>query len=134
MPEHVHIIIRLNLHCYEISAILKAMKQPVARRSIKHFEAFESHWLPRITRRRGAPTERLFWQSRGWFDGNIPAPTTLWRMFASLHMNLFGRGRVERSVDWLWSSACWFEEVAKWPLLTDKVPPEWVPLGDFATL
>ena len=75
MPGHVYLIVYPRRPDYDISAILKAVKEPVGRQAIGYLAKHAPDWLPRIMRRRGERTERLFWQSGGGFDRNIWEPT-----------------------------------------------------------
>ena len=96
---------------------------------MEHIRLHAPEWLPRITRRRGQRVERLFWQSGGGFDRNVTEPRTLMAMIDDIHLNPVRRGLVERTSDWHWSSAGWYEGKATCPLVPDQIPPEWVPLG-----
>ena len=57
-----------------MAKILQAIKEPVGRLAVKHIRLHAPEWLARITRRRGRRAERLFCQSGGGFDRNIPEP------------------------------------------------------------
>lgn len=50
---------------YDIADIRKAIKSPVGSKAIKYLLAEAPDWIPRITRKRGKKTERLFWQAGG---------------------------------------------------------------------
>ncbi len=60
MPEHVHLLVWPRLAQYDISAILKSIKQPVALRAIKHLREHSPEWLQRITLNKGDKIERRF--------------------------------------------------------------------------
>ena len=124
MPEHVHLIVR-PVPSSGVAAILQAIKQPVGRRGINYLKAHAPGWLPRITRVRGARTERLFWQSGGGFDGNIVEPRTLIAAIDYVHENPVRRGLVRCAADWRWSSAGWSSEDPRNPLQPDPIPWEW---------
>jgi putative transposase len=127
MSEHAHLIVCPRRPGYDMATILKAIKEPVGRRAVSHIAEYAPAWLPRITRKRGLRTERLFWQSGGGFDRNIWQPRVLMPMIDYLHMNPVGRGLVTRASDWRWSSAGWFEGTPTCDLIPDRIPPEWVP-------
>jgi putative transposase len=129
MPEHAHVIVWPRRPLYEISAILKAIKEPFGRQAVHHIVAHAPHWLPRITRQRGQRSERLFWQSGGGFDRNIWEPRTLMSMVDYVHMNQIRRGLMEHPRQWRWSSAGWFDGRSTCDLIPDRIPPEWVPQG-----
>src|SRR5689334_1023452 len=108
-----------------MSAVLKAIKEPVGRRAMAYLGQHRPDWLPRLTRERGGRRERLFWQSGGGFDRNITEPRTLRSMIDYIHQNPVRRGLVERAADWAWSSAGWYEGDATCGLAPDRIPPEW---------
>ncbi|MBM3995813.1 MAG: hypothetical protein FJ303_16925 [Planctomycetes bacterium] len=74
MPEHVHVLVWPKQPQYDIGGILKSIKQPVGVRAIKHLRQHSPLWLPRITVKKGAKTERRFWQAGGGFDRNVTDP------------------------------------------------------------
>jgi putative transposase len=127
MPEHTHVILYPRRPCYDMAAILKAIKEPVGRRGVSYIAEHAPAWLPRITRQRGRRTERLFWQSGGGFDRNIWEPRVLMSMIDYLHLNPVRRGLVTRPSEWRWSSAGWFEGAPTCDLMPDRIPPVWVP-------
>ena len=125
MPDHVHLLIYPRRSQYDISAILKSIKEPVGRRALAYLKESRPDWLPRLTRVRGGRRERLFWQSGGGYDRNVTDPQTLGKIIDYLHMNPVRRGLVERTADWLWSSAGWYEDLRETALVPDRIPPEW---------
>jgi putative transposase len=127
MPEHVHMIVHPRKISSEIAAIRRAIKAPVGSRAMSFLEEHHPEWLPRLTRRRGRKTERLFWQSGGGYDRNVVEPATLMSMIDYIHGNPVRRGLVERPEQWRWSSAAWCSGVGESPLVPDRIPPEWVP-------
>ncbi len=126
MPEHVHLIVRPRNELAGIAPIKKAIKSPVGIRAMAFLEMHAPEWLPRLTRRRGTKTERLFWMSGGGYDRNVIEPATLMKMVDYLHMNPVRRGLVDRPEKWKWSSAAWFLGCGEPPLVPDRVPPVWV--------
>jgi putative transposase len=125
MPDHAHVVIRPREPVYDVARIRRAIKAPVGRRAIAFLEAEASEWIPRITRRRGRRTERLFWQSGGGYDRNVTDPATLATMIDYVHRNPVRAGLVERAVDWEWSTARWFVDGTEAPLRPDPIPCEW---------
>jgi putative transposase len=109
MPEHVHLIVFPQQERYDISTILNAIKQPVARTAVRYLSVHAPAWLPKITVQRGRRQERRFWQAGGGFDRNVFEPETLFAMIDYIHANPVRRGLVERAEDWKWSSAGWRE-------------------------
>jgi putative transposase len=126
MPEHVHLIVHAREADYDIAVIRKAIKAPVGSRAIKYLLAEAPEWIPRITRKRGKKSERLFWQSGGGFDRNVIQPGALMKMIDYIHMNPVRRGLVEKPQQWKWSSAAWYLGVGGVPIAVDAIPAEWL--------
>jgi putative transposase len=126
MPEHAHLIVWPRQTIYDIAEIRRAIKSPVARKAIRHLMREAPEWLPRITRRRGDKTERLFWQSGGGYDRNIVEPATLAKEIDYVHLNPVRRGLVECAEQWKWSSAGWFQGKDIAELVPDPIPAEWI--------
>lgn len=127
MPEHVHIIIRPRRAEYDISDILKAIKEPVGRCALAYLSRHAPMWLPRVTVKRGQRVERHFWQPGGGYDRNILSGQTLSAMIDYIHLNPVRRGLLEQACQWPWSSASWYQERAEKlnNLRPDPIPPEW---------
>jgi len=126
MPEHVHLIVHPQKSNYDMADIRKAIKSPVGRYAIEHFAQHAPCRLPKLTRRRGRRTERLFWQSGGGYDRNITEPKTLLKMIDYIHMNPVRRGLVDHAINWKWSSAAHFHELGSSPVVLDRIPLEWM--------
>jgi putative transposase len=126
MPDHVHLIVFPRSNIYDIAGIRHAIKHPVGEKAVQFLAEHSPEWLPKITRKRGDKTERLFWQSGGGYDRNIDEPKTLAKEIEYLHMNPVRRGLVECAVDWKWSSAGWLDGRASVLLVPDPIPAEWV--------
>lgn len=126
MPEHTHLIVHPRRLAYDIADIRKAIKAPVARKAIAFLKKNSPLWLLRITRRRGKKVERLFWQSGGGHDRNIADGRALLKMIDYIHMNPVRRGLVGRPEDWKWSSAAWYLEKGRPPIIPDPIPPDWL--------
>ena len=126
MPEHAHLIVRPRLSTYNMSALRRAIKEPVGRKAIGYLKKHSPDYLPRLTRQRGAREERLFWQSGGGYDRNIVTTATLLSAIDYIHMNPVRRNLVARAAEWKWSSAEWFERQAETPVQMDLIPSEWL--------
>ena len=100
MPEHVHLIVHPRNAEYDIADIRKAIKSPVGRKGIRFVKEKAPHWLPKVTRKRGKKTERLFWQSGGGYDRNVIEPGTLMEMINYIHMNPVRRELVKKPEEW----------------------------------
>ena len=128
MPEHVHLLVCPRSAEYSIAAIRKAIKEPIARRAIEFLSTHAPGWLPRLTRRRGTRTEKLFWQSGGGYDRNITTVKALLSVIEYIHLNPVRRGLADRAARWTWSSAAWFEGGTS-PLQLDQIPSEWLDMS-----
>ena len=53
MPDHVHMIVCPRKPDYEVSTILRTIKEPVGRRATAYLAWKAPEWLPRITQVRG---------------------------------------------------------------------------------
>ena|SRR5436190_1197466 len=127
MPDHVHVIVHPRKSIYDISAIRKAIKSPVATLAIRHLELHAPQWLLKITRQRGRRVERLFWQSGGGYDRNIIESETLLTMIDYIHLNPVRKGLVQHACDWRWSSASWYAGVrADRPIAIDPIGSDWL--------
>jgi putative transposase len=126
MPDHVHLVICPGDHP-DMSRILKTIKEPVSKRAMRYLEENAPQWIPRLTRRRGAKTERLFWQSGGGFDRNVTDAKTLAATIHYIHQNPLRKNLVERIEDWRWSSAIYYvsEGRQQAPIMLDPIPAEW---------
>ena len=111
---------------YDIADIRQAIKEPVGRKAMQYLKEQAPHWLPRLTRRRGRRSERLFWQSGGGYDRNVRTAKALKATIEYIHLNPVRRGLVERASDWRWSSAAWHEMGGATPTELDAIPPEWL--------
>jgi putative transposase len=129
MPEHAHLLIHSRNSIYDIANIRKAIKKPVGQSAICYLQSEAPLWIPRITRRRGTKTERLFWQSGGGYDRNIDNQKTLSLEIDYIHLNPVRRELVDAAAAWKWSSAGWFVGTPTCSLIPDRIPPEWLDLN-----
>ena len=119
MPEHVHLLIWPRLEPYSISAILKSIKQSVARRAIAYLRQFNPSGLARLaTGQRDQP--HRFWLDGGGHDRNIWSKKYLLNAMTYMHNNPVKRGLVERAGDWVWSSFRDWEKISAGPIPIDK--------------
>ena len=109
MPEHIHTLVYPRRLDYDLSIILKRIKEPVGRKAIKHLREHKSPWLARITVKHGKRWEHRFWQAGGGFDRNVVEPLAVMAMIDYIHANPVRRGLVNRPEEWKWSSAGWNE-------------------------
>ena len=105
MPEHVHLLACPRDRVYDVADFRRAVKEPVGRRAMAFLERHAPEFFPRLTRRRGRRTERLFWQSGGGHDRNLFTERAVRAQIDYVHLNPVRRGLCERPAEWRWSSA-----------------------------
>jgi putative transposase len=127
MPEHVHLLVYPGDVPERMPAFLQAVKEPVARRAIRHLERAAPEWLARLTVHEGSRVRRRFWQPGGGYDRNIVRTETLRAMIDYIHANPVRRGLVSRPEDWEWSSARWHAGLR--PVRLEMHPQVLVELG-----
>ena len=72
MPEHAHVLLFSPTDDYSVSAILKSIKQPVARRGTEFLRKHSQDWLDKLkVIRPGGRIEHRFWQQGGGYDRNM---------------------------------------------------------------
>lgn len=109
MPEHAHVLLMPQRSEYQISAILKTMKQSVSRRAIRHLRTVAPHWLDLLAvQQADGRVEHHFWQPGGGYDRNIIRVRTAHAAVHYIHNNPVRRGLVASPADWPWSSAGWY--------------------------
>ena len=108
MPEHVHLLVYPGEHPEQVSAFLKALKEPIARKAVAYLKAHDRSWLERLRVREGRRLRHRFWQPGGGYDRNITTAAALRAAIDYIHANPVGRGLVAQAEDWEWSSARWY--------------------------
>jgi putative transposase len=91
MPDHVHLLIRPMNDIYDISKILKAIKQG---------PSYKAHQCGLI--------ETQLWERGGGYDRNVTNIETRTKVIDYIHHNPVKRGLVSNSWDYRWSSANWY--------------------------
>jgi len=125
MPEHVHLLLLPRRINYQVATILKAIKQPVARKALAYIRSESPRWLERLKIER--PNGRLeyrFWQQGGGYDRNIHQAKTAWSVVEYIHNNPVRRGLADYPTDWEWSSARWYAGDENVRLEMDDRPPD----------
>ena len=124
MPEHAHVLLLPRESDYDISMIIKSIKQSVGRKAIEFLRANSPQWLARLA----VPTsktrvEHRFWEAGGGYDRNIDRGKTAWHSVEYLHNNPVRRGLVQVALDWEWSSARFYAGESDVRLKMDGGPP-----------
>jgi putative transposase len=128
MPEHAHVLVWPRQADYSISAILKSVKQPVARAAIRYLRQNAPSWLRRLEVARAGKIEYRFWQEGGGYDRNVFDEHVAWTCVEYMHANPVRRGLVEHPTDWPWSSARWYAGMDD-VLLEMDAGPDWPSLA-----
>jgi len=125
MPEHAHVLLYAPDDNYDIPAILKSIKQPVARRAMNYLREAAPDWLENLgTSRPDGKTVYHFWQDGGGYDRNIHSADAIISSIEYLHANPVRRGLVASPTDWEWSSARWWEGQPSVRLEMDNLPAD----------
>ncbi|NOS99965.1 MAG: hypothetical protein HOP29_05005 [Phycisphaerales bacterium] len=124
MPEHAHALILPGGH-YEMSTILKTIKQSVARKALAFLRKHEPAWMEKLRARADVGGAIYhFWQPGGGYDRNITKAATAWASVEYLHRNPVRRGLAACETDWKWSSARWYAGLDGVVLPMDDRPPD----------
>jgi len=107
MPEHVHLLLWPRNQEYSISAILKAIKQPMAFRALKA----------------GLAESPRFWQRGGGYDRNIIDVATLYTEVDYVHNNPVRSELCATPQGWKYSSAAFWLGCDDVPLAMDRSLP-----------
>ena len=106
-----------------MAAILKGIKQSVARRAMLTLRAESPECLARFAvARSDGRIEHRFWQRGGGYDRNIVELDTVLAVIGYIHNNPVRRSLVTCPTDWLWSSARWYERMRPFILEMDPLP------------
>ncbi len=119
MPEHVHLLLWPAAEEYDISAILRSIKQSVSRRAVAYLRANHPAGLARLVGGRG-PTVHRFWQEGGGYDRNVRTKKEAAKFLNYIHNNPVKRGLVAKAADWTWSSCRDWEGLGDGPIPLDK--------------
>ena len=107
----------------KVATLLKAIKQPVARKSLSYLRRNRSDLLRLLEVKRKGEVEHRFWTQGGGYDRNVVEPLTAAKMVNYMHMNPVRRGLVSSPYDWEWSSARWYASMDGVQLQMDGGPP-----------
>jgi putative transposase len=123
MPEHVHLLIYPKAGDGSVSNILKAIKEPVARRAIEFLKENAPRWLSRLRVVESTRVRYRFWRPGAGYDRNIIEIGTVLMAIEYIHANPVRRRLVQSAVDWEWSSARWYAGMHPVKLETDRSIP-----------
>ena len=120
MPEHVHILIHPH-HGTKIAAVLKTMKQSVAKRAVVWLKRNAPEFLSTMedVQPNGKSSHR-FWQRGGGYDRNLRSIRDIHEKINYIHQNPVTRGLVSKPCDYAWSSARAWEAGGNEPLSLDR--------------
>jgi len=122
MPEHAHLLIAPQRREYDISAILKSIKQPVTQRAVHYLRAHAPTFLVQLEDRQpNGDLSYRFWQRGGGYDRNIVGATEYAEKIGYIHRNPVKRGLVSKAEEWEWSSAGDFMKMSAGPIRVDTV-------------
>jgi putative transposase len=124
LPEHVHLLIYPRKGNGSVSNILKAIKEPVARKAIEFLKMHAPHWLGRLRVEERTRVRHRFWQPGAGYDRNIIQVRTVQAAIEYIHLNPVRRGLVQRALDWEWSSARWYAGLDPVKLEMDRTIPD----------
>ena len=125
MPEHVHLLV-LPAPDVTVSAILKAIKQPVAVKALEFVRREAPDFLSRMAHARpNGEVSHRFWQRGGGYDRNLWTPTEIHEKIRYIHANPVRRGLAESPGEWKWPSWRAWENTEERFIALDKkdVPP-----------
>lgn len=118
MPEHFHLLLTPTGET-TVTALLRRLKAPFARRVIRRWRSLDAPILSRITAPDGRPR---FWQAGGGYDRNIVSNHELIEKIRYIHENPVHRDLVSNASHWRWSSWNWYngDRVSTVPI--DPIP------------
>jgi len=125
MPEHVHLLVFPH-EGVQISRILYAIKDPVAKQAAKYVRREKPDFIARMHDIQPNGKQILrFWQRGGGYDRNILSVAELHEKIKYIHCNPVRKELVKGPEDWIWSSYRAWEYNMDEPLRVDResLPP-----------
>ncbi len=123
MPEHVHVLLFPKQHNYDMSMIVKSIKQSVARRAVGWLRLNAPAFLPRLrVRWPNGREEYRFWQQGGGYDRNLFNDRSAWASIQYMHANPVRRELATSEIHWRWSSARWYAGLDDLAIAMDSAP------------
>ncbi len=121
MPEHAHLLIWPVDLKYDVSKILKSIKQSVASRALAFVRREAPEFLRQMEDRQPNGTIHYrFWQRGGGYDRNVNEPNTVYEQIEYMHNNPVRRRLCEKAEDWQWSGAADLAGLRTGPLRIDR--------------
>lgn len=122
MPEHVHLLIYPKNDPYEMSNVLRLLKEGFTRWAVAYWMDRAPHMLERISIQRGKRVLHRFWQEGGGYDRNLYDWDTIRRAIEYIEWNPVRRGLASDPNAWVWSSARARAGMSDVPLALDECP------------
>ncbi|MDF1543879.1 MAG: transposase [bacterium] len=118
MPNHIHLLILPLRQKYQISLILKSIKQSVSRSVMILTRKTNPNSLDSFkTKSKSKPFR--FWQPGGGYDRNIISQVALRKSIDYIHNNPVKAGLVQSPDEWEWSSFKDWANLGHGPIAVD---------------
>ena len=112
MPSHVHLLLHPLSNSYNISSIIKDIKQPVSRAVLKQLRQNAPGTLKLLlhSEKDGKP-RYCFWQPGKGYDRNLYTAKAINASIRYMHANPVRARLCECELDWPSSSARWYADI-----------------------
>ena len=121
MPEHTHLLIYPRNENYEMSKMLRRLKEQFGHKVVDHWKDISTHLLDLIKVRRGSRLIHRFWQEGGGYDRNLYNWDGIGRAIDYIEWNPVRRGLVTDPLEWEGSSARSRAGARDVPLVVDEI-------------
>ncbi len=121
MPEHIHLLIHPRNEDYEMSKILRLLKEQFTHRVVEQWKNLSPRLLNLIRVQRGRRSLHRFWQEGGGYDRNLYNWDVIRRAIDYIEWNPVRRGLVIEPMDWRWSSARARAGISDVPMVVDNI-------------
>lgn len=122
MSDHVHLLVWPINERYSMPTILKAIKQPFARRLTNLWrETAPEKLTPHLITWPSGRTEVRIWQQGGGYDRNMTSKKAIHASIDYIHNNPVVAGLAQTPCEYRWSSASWFEGSTDVPFVPDMM-------------
>ncbi|MBS1714156.1 MAG: transposase [Armatimonadetes bacterium] len=118
MPDHAHVLIWPTERDYDVSEILRAVKQPVSARILSLLRFESDPRLPRLWNE--ASQKHRLWQAGGGYDRNLVSRGLLAKTIDTIHDNPVVAGISKLPWDYEWSSAGFYQGLSDGPFKVDR--------------